>query len=213
MRRGSLLYRVMTLAVDHPGLLDPLAVAERLVEPSTRPSLPYTTESARSAELEARAAVRQARHLEVATMLRRVREAIRGARKAGLLHPASDCRMDPHTLPLVQQHGVGILRGYTWHSDGDSDHRRCIVDAPPLQGHALAIVEELLKGPCTPLELRQRTGGLTPAGNERGAWRRAWDRLVGDGVVVPPTHLWPTPAGIAAALGHRAPASEAVAAA
>jgi len=188
--------RVLAEVVDAPGLLDSRRVALRVAEDLARVApRPYATHAERTGELARRAAVQRERQVALNEWEARVHGALAQLRRRGHMEKATMCRLDPSTERVVRERGIQSVRRFWWRSTSEADHRKGIVDAPPLSGHALAIVEVLLKGPCRPGELRARTNGLTPSGSERGAWRRAWDRLVDDGVVVPLRMRWPTEAG------------------
>jgi len=207
MRRGSLVWRVVLLVVAHPGLLDVEDIARRLCEFPSWEARPCNSWAELEAQRDEKALWVAQCNVLVAEMVPRVRNALKGARRAGLLMPATHCRVDRHTAQVVGRRGVGVVRDFSWSTDAYRDSHRCITDGPKLTGHAKRIVEALVEGPLRPSELRARTGGLTPQGNERGAWRRAWERLVRDGAVVPPTVAWPTLKGQmrAARLGVRHP--------
>gem|GEM_PF-4962975 len=203
MRRGSMVCKVVLLAVDHPGLLDAERMAWRLA-PLPPKHLPDTGEFGvwrydRDAWRQSRETWKTDSERIVADWVPKVREGLKSARKAGLLLPATHCRLDRHTWDAIQRSGIDVVRDFWWSSDDYRDSDRCITDGPRLAGKARLIIEALMEGPLRPSELRAATGGLTPRGNERGAWRRTWERLAQDGAVVPPSIAWPTPMGLAEA--------------
>lgn len=189
--------RVLAEVVDAPGVLDGRSVAQRVAEglPEVE-ARPYATAHERDLELARRNAVRASRREALDACEARVLGAFAQLRRRGHLEKATLCRLDPSTERVIREHGVQWVRRFWWRATSEADSRKGLVFGPPLSGHALAIVDDLLQGgPCRPGELRRRTNGLTPSGRERGAWRRAWDRLVDDGAVVPLCKRWPTQSG------------------
>ena len=197
LKRPPFTLRVLAEVVDAPGVLDAQRVARLVGEDLPEvAALPYATCRERDLELARREAVRVDRRMALDAWESRVLSAFAQLRRRGHLEKATMCRLDPCTERVIREKGVLWVRRFWWRSTSEADSRKGLVFGPPLSGHALAIVEALLQGgPCRPGELRQRTDGLTPAGRERGAWRRAWDRLVEDGLVVPLCKRWATESG------------------
>ncbi len=198
--------RVLDEVVRRPGLLDVDGLARRALPwPGPRRApLPYSSSAERARELAARAAAQEQEAMHHAKACRQVANALRELVRRGLVKPAVQCSLEPETARVLKTHGVGMLRSFSFVED-EEEHGRAaadpleVVDDDELNGHALAIVKALQEGPMAPGELRARTGGLTAAGNPRGSWTSAWDRLVADLAVLPLRNRWPTLRGIQAA--------------
>ncbi len=193
----SIAAECLRLVVSRPGRLDVRGLAEVLARTESPPvPRPHRSEAEYRAWREGRREWVQRRDADERRTHRLVVGALRNLCRRGLIMPADSARIDMDAARLLSRSGVSALRDIVEVVDGDGDalgYR----DGPSFDGHGEAILRVLAGRPegVGMGELRELTDGLTPAGNERGAWRRAWGRLVDDGLVHTAAMRWPTLAG------------------
>jgi len=187
----------LRLIVGRPGRLNASGLADVLARTES-PLVPRPHRS--EAEYQAWRAERREwvrrRSVAVSRAHRLVGAALRNLCRRGLILPADTARIDRDAARLMGESGAAGLRDVVEVLDGDGEHVGWR-DGAEHCGHGTAILAVLASRPdgVGMGELRALTDGLTPAGNERGAWRRAWVRLVDDGLVHTAAMRWPTLAG------------------
>ena len=186
------------LIVGRPGRLDVRGLAEVLARTESPPAArPHRSEAEYQAWRAARREHARRRAVAVSRMHRLVGAALRNLCRRGLILPADTARIDRDAARLMGVSGAAGLRDVVEVVDGDGEHVGWR-DGAEHCGHGVAILHVLASRPdgVGMGELRALTDGLTPAGHERGAWRRAWVRLADDGLVHTAAMRWPTLAGI-----------------
>jgi hypothetical protein len=134
------------------------------------------------------------------TAREQVRRALARLVGAGLVEAAGGVALDPLAAAAWRERGPASLARREHIERGGIIEGAMWVPAPQRD---VAIVEALLDGPLSQAELAARSDGLTATGTRSGVWVARYDALVEDGVLVPPSDRWPTPAGRALIEGRR----------
>jgi hypothetical protein len=194
--------RVLRLVVDHPGEMDAESIGVLLWPPQVpaAPPLkwngPVAATSAYQAWLSGLRGRESSRKAHRTAMARKASRLLGRLQELALVEPLRPPRLSAWWEDFTQSRGrrsalaaLETAEEESWFDEATDREDEAAYDAHI--GRLLTLIAEVEKLPQSVKALMGEGGG------EGGANRRAYERLVELGVIVPPSYRWPTPAGIA----------------